>query len=142
MIESREAQPGSQSLSAIKLRRQTLLRWLLILFLPPALGFALRQDSLAVAPVSTARVSGDILDIAGAPIQSARIWIYEQSGKANFSTQTNQSGTFTVELPTGYYFVFVGSAGFAPFSQSIWAEPGKQIKLHIRLKPDLKNMQD
>lgn len=97
------------------------------------------SDSLRAQQKVTGRV---VDDAEGAAIPAAHVLIYEQSGKLSFILRPDSRGVFTtVELPDGYYDVFVGSAGFTPFCKSIWAHEGKSIDLKIRLKPDLKNSQ-
>jgi len=72
----------------------------------------------------------------GAPIRMTSIWIHEQLGKANFATQADSSGSFSIQLPAGHYFVLVGSPGFAPYSTTVWIKAGKLKKLAVRLRAD------
>jgi hypothetical protein len=79
---------------------------------------------------------GTIADLTGAPIAGAHIWIYEEHGDPSFTVQSDRSGFFAIQLPNGYYDVMIGSADFVPFCKLISVQPGKPIKLKVRLRVD------
>ena len=87
-------------------------------------------------------IKGSIVDQGeAAPIPQARVWIHEQSGRFSFEARPDASGKFTIDVPAGYYFLFVGAAGFAPICKSVWVKPDKPIVLRLKMGPDTENLQ-
>jgi hypothetical protein len=99
------------------------------------LGFS-HRDALCQDNQATPNFSGMITDLTGAPIAGAHIWIYEEHGEPSFTVQSDRSGSFTIQLPSGHYDVMIGSADFLPFCKLISLQPGKPIKLQVGLRVD------
>ncbi len=94
------------------------------------------------ASTSSVRVSGSVVfDGDGLPISNAHVWIHEQSKNEMVSIPLDKTGRFDTELPSGYYDVFIGAPGFAPFCQKLWVRTGEPTSLKIRLSYDKKNAQ-
>jgi hypothetical protein len=57
--------------------------------------------------------------------------------KADLSIRTKNDGTFSIDLPPGFYDVFVAATAFSPTCRKIRMQVGKgqEITLHLNVDP-------
>jgi hypothetical protein len=95
------------------------------------------------AQAKTAVVMGQVVDRAeSVPIPQAHVWIHGQGGGFYQQVDVEKDGKFSVVVPEGYYYVLIGSSGFAPVTKSLWLRVGSSTVLKVRLLPDSGNLQD
>jgi len=92
--------------------------------------------------------SGTVTDRGGAPIPDAMVIIHWDSAgsavgltanvgiKADIVIRTKHDGTFIVDLPPGFYDVFVSATAFSPACRKIRVKPGKVVPVIWRLPVD------
>jgi hypothetical protein len=92
------------------------------------------------------RLSGSIRDSEGAAISGAHIFIHwDPSGsgvgftsnvgiKQDLVLTTSPDGSFSMDLPPGFYDVFVSSAAFTPSCAKIRVQPDKAAIYDVKLK--------
>lgn len=98
------------------------------------------------APVSAqTKLTGVVSDAEGAAIQGARIFIHwDPAGsgvgltsnmgiKQDIMLITNASGSFSTDLPSGFYDVFVSATAFSPDCRKIRLNAGQKVTLNAKL---------
>jgi hypothetical protein len=100
---------------------------------------------LATVPAKAATLTGTVLDSEGAAIGDAHIIVHwDHSGsdylkdnlgiKEDITATSDSSGQFSVELPSGFYDVFVAATAFTPHCEKIRLK-GKETKTYkVKLK--------
>jgi hypothetical protein len=108
---------------------------------------------LILAVTLPAIASGEVLkgavrDSSGSPISGVMVFIHWDSAgstvgltsnvgiKPDLNTRTKDDGTFTVELPPGFYDVFVAETAFTPVCRKVRIKPGGEVDTTFRMKPD------
>lgn len=92
--------------------------------------------SAASAQVSTADVTGTVLDQAGAVVVGANIIVTSQAIGLERRTVTSDSGDYFVyKLPPGEYEVRVEAAGFNSVAQKVTLGVGQRVTLNFTLRP-------
>jgi hypothetical protein len=87
-----------------------------------------------------ATLSGTIRDSEGAVIAKAHIVVHWDESGANYlgdnlgvkediTMSTDSNGKFSLEIPPGFYDVFVAATGFAPYCEKVRLKE-KQTKNH------------
>jgi hypothetical protein len=104
--------------------------------------------SAQASPV-TEKLSGRVVDmVEGKPLTGTQIWIHaakwihNPNGVGEYTVQQDSTGTFSIELPDGYYYVFIANLGCFPYAKEIWFEHGHPVKLMVKLVPEFEMMQD
>jgi len=97
---------------------------------------------------SKTSLKGTVTDSEGAAIRGAHVIVHwDQSGsrtglkdnlgvKQDMTLETNQKGEFAVDLPPGFYDVFVSAPAFAPDSRKIRIKPEQTSTYRAKLKAD------
>jgi len=67
------------------------------------------------------------------PVPSAHAWFLDEGKGSCIQAESDGRGGFTIQLPPGYYDVFVGASSFAPYTKSIHVDRGKIMKLKVFL---------
>jgi hypothetical protein len=100
---------------------------------------------LSAVPANAATLSGTALDSQGAAIADAHIIVHWDHSGSNYLKDnlginedmiatSDRNGQFSVELPSGFYDVFVTSTGFSPHCDKIRLK-GKETKTYkVKLK--------
>ena len=89
-------------------------------------------------------LSGTVTDSEGAAISRAHVIVHRDSSdpgqilngvgiKRDITTSTDESGKFSMELPSGFYDVFVTATAFTPHAEKIRMK-GKAKAYRIKLK--------
>ncbi len=97
---------------------------------------------LAMAVVSAfaqkASVKGTIVDSEGAAVGNAYVLIRTDENELGqrVELRTNKKGEFITSLPSGFYDLFIGAQGFAPYCQKVRTNEGQTQDLRIRMKID------
>ena len=93
-------------------------------------------------------ISGQIRDSEGAAIEKARVLIHwDPAGssvglssnigiKQDIIATTDSSGKYSVNVPAGFYDVFVSAMAFTPTAAKVRVKPGKSAAFGATLKPD------
>jgi hypothetical protein len=100
---------------------------------------------LAVVSAKAATLSGTVVDSEGAVISNAHIIVHWDSSGSNYlkdnlgikqdSTVTSDSkGKFAMELPPGFYDVFVAATAFSPYCEKVRLKANEAKTYRIRLK--------
>ena len=93
--------------------------------------------SLAQQP-TTGQVSGHVVDVAGATIKGASVFVRRNIPPAEdvrLFTRTDIHGDFMLVLPEGGYDVLVTSPGFAAGVETVSVLVGRTKKVQWKLKP-------
>jgi hypothetical protein len=109
---------------------------------------------LLLAVITPAITSGEALkgtakDSEGTPVSGVLVLIHWDSAgstvgltsnigiKADLSIRTKNDGTFSIDLPPGFYDVFVAATAFTPTCRKIRMKVGKaqEITLHLNVDP-------
>ena len=105
--------------------------------------------ALGQASPVTEKLSGRVVNkVNGKPDQGTQIWIHatkwihNPNGVGEYLVQQDSNGAFSIELPEGYYYVFIAELGCFPYAKEIWLEHGYPVKLVVKLVPDFSMMQD
>ena len=105
--------------------------------------------SSAFAQTSSGTVQGSVTDTPGAGIRGARILVHwDRSGavvglrtnvgiKHDMEVQTDNNGDFKLELPAGFYDLFVSADGFSPQSEKIRVNAHSTVRVYPKLPPTL-----
>ena len=103
---------------------------------------------IAPATVCCETLKGVVRDSSDAPISGARVLIHWDSAgstvglrdnigiKADLIISTKGDGTFSVELPPGFFDVFATSPAFTPACRKARVKPGQTIELIFRINAD------
>ena len=104
--------------------------------------------SSALAAPQRTTLRGVITDSEGAVIRGARVLVHwDASGasvglrsnvgvKQDLTAETNERGEFEMEVPPGFYDVFVSATGFTPYSNKIRLRAGEPATYKAKLKID------
>jgi hypothetical protein len=134
----------SVSTELLAMKHQSVLSWVRWAWTVVLLAGV--SPALAVPQRITFR--GVVTDSEGAAIPGARILVHwDPSGaavglrsnvglKEDLTTETNERGEFEIEIPPGFYDVFVSATGFSPHSSKIRAKPGEVATYKVKLKVD------
>jgi hypothetical protein len=57
--------------------------------------------------------------------------------KTDLAIRTKDDGTFSVDVPSGFYDVFAASPAFTPVCRKVRIKPGVAGQLTFRMNPDL-----
>ncbi len=99
-----------------------------------------------IAPGETLR--GAVNDSADASIPGALIFIHWDSAgsdvgltdnigvKADLRIRTKDDGTFSVDIPPGFYDVFVASPAFTPACRKVRIKSGAALEITFRMNAD------
>lgn len=110
------------------------------------LVFLLFSISSQAAP--KAIISGRVTDSGGAAIKEAHVvFLWDPSGskvgltensgaRDEVRAETDESGTYSVDIPPGFYDVFVAAPAFTPVAAKVRVEPGKPMSHNVRLRLD------
>jgi hypothetical protein len=99
---------------------------------------------LTVVSTKAGTLSGTVRDSQGAVISDAYVIVHWDSSGSNYlkdnlgirqdiAAATDSSGHFTVELPPGYYDVFVGAAAFTPHCEKVRLKDKEAKKYDVKL---------
>jgi hypothetical protein len=100
---------------------------------------------LAALPAKAATLSGTVLDSEGAVIANAHVIVHWDSSGSNYlkdnlgikqdiTAASDSSGQFSLELPPGFYDVFVTSPAFSPHCEKIRLKGNEAKTYRVRLK--------
>ena len=100
---------------------------------------------LTVVPTRAATLSGTVRDSEGAVISNACVTVHWDSSGSNYlkdnlgirqdiAATTDSSGHFSVELPPGFYDVFVTAMAFTPQSDKVHLKEKEAKKYDVKLK--------
>ena len=101
---------------------------------------------LWVIPAFATTVSGRVVDSEGAAIKGARVLIHwDPSGsqvgvadnvgiKDDMSVLTKEDGSFSLDVPPGFYDVFVSALTFSPECTKVRTKADKPAEVHFKLK--------
>jgi hypothetical protein len=100
---------------------------------------------LAAASTRAATLSGTVCDSEGAVIPNARITVHWDASGANYlkdnlgvkqdlSVTSDSKGEFSLELPPGFYDVFVTATAFSPHCEKIRLKGNDAKTFLIKLK--------
>ena len=93
-------------------------------------------------------VAGHVTDSEGAAISKARVLIHwDPSGsmtglRDNVGTKqdtivfSGRDGSYSTEIPSGLYDVFISSAMFTPSAAKLWVGRGRTVTFSVKLKLD------
>jgi hypothetical protein len=93
-------------------------------------------------------IAGQIVDSEGAAIAQARVLVHWDSAGStvgltdNIGIQrdlvvtTDQSGTYSVNVPPGFYDVFVSATAFTPTAAKVRVKQARRTKYNSALKAD------
>ena len=100
------------------------------------------------AAISAETLKGAVKDSSNTPIAGALVFIHWDSAgstvglkdnvgiKADLSVRTKDDGTFTVEVPPGFYDVFAASTAFTPACRKARIKSGKSAEIIFRMNAD------
>jgi len=108
---------------------------------------------LILAVITPAMASGEILkgavrDSSDAPISGATVLIHWDSAGSNvglksnvginadLSIRTKDDGTFSVDLPPGFYDVFAASPAYTPVCRKVRIKPSAAVDTTFRMDAD------
>ena len=95
-----------------------------------------------------AQFKGTVKDSSGTPISGARVLIHWDSAgstvglsdnigiRADFTIRTNDDGTFSVDLPSGFYDVFATARAFTPMCRKIGTKVSGAVEIELRMNVD------
>ena len=88
--------------------------------------------------VGTGRVSGRVLDPAGAPVPGASVSLLSPQGAIAAATRSDAAGAFRFDsVPSGSYVLTGGSPGFATRRLALQIEGGRAVEaLAVGLQPE------
>jgi hypothetical protein len=100
---------------------------------------------LAAVSTKAATLSGTVRDSEGAAIPNARITVHWDASGANYlkdslgvkqdlSVTSDSKGQFSLELPPGFYDLFVTAAAFSPHCEKIRLKGNEAKSFLIKLK--------
>src|SRR5260370_3463837 len=100
---------------------------------------------LSVVSAKAGTLSGTVRDAEGAVISNAHVVVHWDSSGSNYlkdnlgikqdiAATTDSSGHFSVELPFGFYDVFVTAEAFTPHCEKIRLKDTKERTYDFRLK--------
>ncbi|MCI0718210.1 MAG: TonB-dependent receptor, partial [Acidobacteria bacterium] len=109
---------------------------LAISFLLSPVLFQLAFAPVAAAQITTAQVSGIVMDSQGLSVPSARIVLRQQSTGQTFQAITNESGAYVASsLPVGAYSLTVEHLGFKQYTRGGIVLTANQVaRIDIRLE--------
>jgi hypothetical protein len=108
--------------------------------------FILAVITPAVVPGET--LKGAVKDSLDTPISGALVFIHWDSAgstvglkdnvgvKADLSIRTKDDGTFSVDVPPGFYDVFAASPAFTPACRKARIKPGEAVEISFRMNAD------
>jgi hypothetical protein len=94
------------------------------------------------------RFKGTVTDASDTPISAAMVLIHWDSAgstvglttnvgiKEDLVVRTNGDGTFKVDLPPGFYDVFVAAMAFSPRCRKIRIKRGEGLAVTLRMNAD------
>jgi hypothetical protein len=94
------------------------------------------------------QLKGVVKDPEGAVISGAMVLIHWDSAgsavglksnvgiTADRTVRTKDDGTFSIDLPPGFYDVFVAASAFTPACRKLRLKPGKGIEISFRMTAD------
>ena len=100
------------------------------------------------ALMSGQTLKGAVNDSSGTPIGGALLFIHwDPAGstvglkdnigiKADLAIRTEKDGTFTVDLPPGFYDVFAASPAFTPSCRKARIKAGQSVEITFRMNAD------
>lgn len=103
---------------------------------------------IAPAIASGEMLKGAVTDSSGTPISGAMLMVHWDSAgstvglksnvgiKADLIIRTKDDGTFSVDLPPGFYDVFASAPAFTPACRKVRIKPSAAVKTTFRMKPD------
>jgi hypothetical protein len=103
---------------------------------------------LTPAVASGEMLKGAVRDALDTPISGAMVLIHWDSAgstvgiksnvgiKADLSIRTKDDGTFSVDLPPGFYDVFAASPAFTPSCRKARVKPGGAVEITFRMNAD------
>src|ERR1051326_9006461 len=93
-------------------------------------------------------LKGAVKDSSAAPISGAFVFIHWDSAgstvglndnigvKADLSIRADNDGSFSVEVPPGFYDVFAASPAFTPACRKARIKPGGAVEVTFRMSAD------
>jgi hemoglobin/transferrin/lactoferrin receptor protein len=102
-----------------------------------ASAWALSAAGASLAAAGPGRVSGRVLDPAGAPVPDASVALLSPQGTIAATARSDASGSFLLDaVPAGSYVLTAGSSGFATRRLALQVEADRAIaELAIDLRP-------
>lgn len=103
---------------------------------------------LAALPMMCTELTGTVVDEMGAPISGALILIHwdpagrsvglksNEGIKSDLRITTDGMGRFSLDMPQGFYDLFVSSMAFSPSCVKVRLLTGKSTKQQFKLRPD------
>jgi len=96
------------------------------------------------APSETSKLSGTVTDPEGGVISGAYIFVHwdpvaltsNVGIKADLRVQTDKDGTYSIDLPPGFYDVFVSAMSFTPSCHKVRIRAEQATVLNPKLKVD------
>jgi hypothetical protein len=94
------------------------------------------------------RLSGAVTDMSGTPIANAMVLIHWDSAgstvglttnvgiKQDLVIRTTSNGGFKIDLPPGFYDLFVTAMAFSPRCRKIRIQPQKGLGITLRMNVD------
>ncbi len=104
---------------------------------------------VSAAPVGNAKLSGKVTDSHGATIPGVCLIVHwDPSGsdvgldsnvglRQDLNVRVDKTGVYSVEVPPGFYDVFVSSPAFEPFCRKVRLRPGESETLDSKLAVSL-----
>jgi hypothetical protein len=103
---------------------------------------------LAASSAKAATLSGTVRDPEGAVIANAHVVVHWDSSGSNYlkdnlgtrqdvTVSSDSNGKFSLELPPGFYDVFVAATAFTRYCEKIRlkGDEGKSYEVRLRLSP-------
>jgi hypothetical protein len=103
---------------------------------------------LAALPMMCTELTGTVVDEMDAPISGALIQIHwdpagrsvglnsNEGIKSDLRITTDGTGRFSLDMPQGFYDIFVSSKAFSPSCVKVRLLTGKSTKQQFKLRPD------
>jgi carboxypeptidase family protein/TonB-dependent receptor-like protein len=93
-------------------------------------------QGVALAQVSTSRISGTVLDAQGAAVSNADVVVKNDQTGAEFKTKTSEDGTFVVPaLPVSNFTVTASASGFKQTAvTNVKTIAGETVNVEVRLE--------
>ena len=113
-----------------------------------AYGLLLLFALSVVAETPNGTIEGSVTDSPGAAISKARIFVHwDQSGsevglKTNVGIShdidvlTDKNGRFEIQVPVGFYDLFISAEAFSPYTQKVRVTTGSKVRVYPKLPPD------
>jgi hypothetical protein len=101
-----------------------------------------------VIAFSETQFKGTVKDSSGTPISGAMVLIHWDSAgstvglsdnvgiRADLTIRTKEDGTFSVDLPPGFYDIFAAARAFTPTCRKIRTKGGKTVEIELRMNAD------